>query len=43
MTRRLTDTRLKALQRRPPQRRTDLADGTVGGLMLRVTPTGTLT
>lgn len=40
---RLTVTKLNALTKRPPKERTDVHDGQVPGLMIRVTPRGTLT
>jgi integrase len=40
---RLTKTKLDALIRHPPTNRTDFPDGQVPGLMLRVTPKGTMT
>lgn len=40
MTRRLTTTAVDALVRKPPQKRIDLIDGPVPGLMLRIGPGG---
>ena len=39
----LTRTKIEALLRHPPARRTDLPDGQLPGLTLRVTPSGTMT
>lgn len=43
MQTRLTATMLNALAKRPPEARTDVHDEQVPGLMLRVTPKGTMT